>query len=99
MKKAKIRGYKKIRKPLSLGRGVSGLFRLALRILPGLFPLLPFIAIGIVFSLPQTPHLRVSYTYTGSKSHPRYITCDYLGIYGQTTVFGNRCPMIVFIGR
>lgn len=49
MKKAKIKGYKKIRTPLFLGWGIRALFRVGLRMLITCLPLLSFIAIGVVF--------------------------------------------------
>ncbi len=98
MKQAKIRGYKKIRKPLGISRGVSALCRSTLRMLIILFPISSFIAIAIVFLLPQTPHLRVSYSYSGSSSHPNYIQCQYLGVHGMVQkILGNDCPLVAFI--
>ncbi len=100
MRQVKVKSYRSPRKPVQLGRGVGRLFRVALRGLILLLPLVPFIAIGILFSLPSTPHIRVSYTYAGSKEHPRYITCDYLGIHGTVQkVFGQECPLMTFMGK
>ena len=100
MKKAKIKGYKKIRTPLFLGRGLRALFRVGLRMLITLLPLLPFVVIGVAFFLPQSPHLRVSYTYTGSYEHPNYRECRYLGVHGMVKIgIGQDCPLIAFIGK
>ncbi|MDR4461216.1 MAG: hypothetical protein MRJ67_11980 [Nitrospirales bacterium] len=63
MTKAKVKGYKKIRKPFFLGWGLRALFRVGLRMLIICLPLLPFMGIGAVFFLPQSSHLCVSYTY------------------------------------
>ena len=69
--------------------------RVGLRLLIELFPLSPFIALASLFFLPQqTPHLRVSYIYTGSYEHPSYRTCRYLGIYGTVDVVGQDCPIV-----
>ncbi|MCA9470106.1 MAG: hypothetical protein KC643_32300 [Nitrospira sp.] len=97
MKKAKIKGYKKVRTSLFLGRGIRALFRVGLQMLITCLPLLPFIAIGAVFFLPQSPHLRVSYTYTGSYEYPSYRTCQYLGVHGTVQVIGQDCPLVAFI--
>ncbi len=96
MRRAKVKSYKKIQNPLRLGRGVNRLFRWALRSFISLLPLLPILVIVIVFSLPQTPHLRVSYTYTGSNAYPSYRECKYLGVQGATQVIGQDCPLIAF---
>jgi hypothetical protein len=99
MRQAKIKGYKKTRTSLFLGWGLRALFRVGLRILITCLPLLPFIAIGAVFFLPQSPHLRVSYTYTGSYEHPSYRACQYLGVHGTVQVIGQDCPIVAFIGQ
>ena len=100
MRQAKVKSYRSPRKPLRLGRGVGRFFRMMLRGLIPLLPFLPLMAIVMVFLLPQTPHLRISYTYTGPKEHPRYITCDYVGVYGLAQkVFGQECPLISFMGK
>lgn len=99
MKKAKIRSYKKIRQPFFLGWGFRARFRVGLHMLITLLPLLPFMAIGAVFFLPQTPHLRVSYTYTGSYEHPIYRSCRYLGVQGTAQVIGQDCPLIAFMSE
>lgn len=99
MKKAKVRGYKKTRKPFFLGWGLRALFRVGLRILITCLPFLPFMAIGAVFFLPQSPHLRVSYTYTGSFEYPIYRTCQYLGIHGTVQVIGQDCPLVAFMNE
>ena len=97
MKQAKVRSYRKIRKTFGLGWGYRALFRVGLRLLILLLPLLPFIAMAMVFSLPQTPHLRTSYTYTGSHDHPNYRACQYLGVHGTVQVMGQNCPLITFM--
>lgn len=95
MIKAKVRSYKTIRRPLGLGWGtVRALVWVGLRILIALLPSLPLIAIVTVFLLPQTPHLRIAYTYTGSSQRPIYHTCQYLGIHGIVDVFGQDCPIV-----
>ncbi|GJL49748.1 MAG: hypothetical protein NPIRA01_09750 [Nitrospirales bacterium] len=97
MKQAKVTGYKKTRKPFGFSQRASAFFRSVLRMLIALLPFLPFVAIAIVFFLPQTPHLRVSYTYTGTHEHPIYRTCRYLGVHGTVQVIGQDCPLIKFI--
>ncbi len=95
MIKAKVRSYKAIRRSLGLGWGtVRALGRVGLRILIALLPVLPLIAIVIVFLLPQTPHLRIAYTYTGPSQRPIYHTCQYFGIHGTVDVFGQDCPIV-----
>jgi hypothetical protein len=97
MRRAKVTGYQH----RSRGHGVRfGIFRLldfVSMMIRGLVPLLPFIIIGVLFVLPKSPHLRVSYTYTGSYDSPHYITCRYLGIHGWVRVYGSQCPMITLM--
>jgi hypothetical protein len=72
--------------------------RVGLRLLIALLPLSPFIVLAALFFLPQqTPHLRVSYTYTGSSDQPSYRTCQYLGIHGTVGVVGQDCPIVAFM--
>ncbi len=101
MNTAKVRSYKTIRRPLGLGWGtVRALVRVGLRILIALLPLWPIIVLAALFFLPvPTPHLRVSYPYTGSYEHPSYRTCQYLGIHGSVDVIGQDCPIIAFMGK
>ena len=100
MSKAKVRRYKTLRRPSGLGWGYMGpVMWVGLRILIALLPLTPVIAIAIVFLLPETPHLRVSYTYTGSYEHPSYRTCQYLGIHGTVDVIGQDCPLVRLMGE
>lgn len=95
MKQAKVLNYKKIRtSSFSWGWGIRALFRVGLRIMIACLPLLPFIALATPFLLPETPHLRIIYTYTGSYSHPRYRECQYLGIHGRILVDGPDCPIV-----
>ncbi len=96
MKQARVRGYKAIWRPLGLGWGtVRALVRVGLRILIALLPLWPFIVLAALYFLPiQSPHLRVSYTYTGSYEHPSYRTCQYLGLHGTVDVVGQDCPIV-----
>lgn len=97
MKQARVRSYKTIRRPLfSLGWGtVRALVRVGIRILIALLPLWPFIVLAALFFLPvPSPHLRTSYTYTGSWEHPSYRTCRYLGIHGTVDVIGQDCPIV-----
>jgi|CXWL01.1.fsa_nt_gi hypothetical protein len=100
MKQARVRSYKTIRRPLGLGWGtLRALVRVGLRILIALLPLWPFIVLAALFFLPvQSPHLRVSYTYTGSYEHPSYRTCRYLGIHGTVDVIGQDCPIVRLMG-
>lgn len=101
MKQARVRSYKSIRRPFGLGWGtLRALVRVGLRILIGLLPLWPFIVLAALFFLPvQSPHLRVSYTYTGSWEHPSYRTCQYLGIHGTVDVIGQDCPIVRLMGQ
>jgi hypothetical protein len=65
-----------------------------LRILIALLPLLPFIAVAVLFVQPQhTPHLRIRYTYIGSYEYPSNRTCQYFGIHGTVDVIGEDCPI------
>src|SRR5690349_21592425 len=67
MKQAKVLNYKKIKtSSFSWGWGIRALCRVGLRMLIACLPLLPFIALATPFLLSETPHLRISYTYTGS---------------------------------
>jgi len=55
-----------------------------------------WIAVGLMvaYQLPTTPHLRITYSYTGSSSAPRYVECRYFGLHGGVTTFGPRCPIV-----
>ena len=97
MKQAKVLHYKKITKSFSWGWGIRALFRVGLRILIACLPLLPFIALATPFLLPETPHLRVKYTYNGSYTRPIYRECEYLGIHGRIHMFGPNCPIVAFM--
>ena len=100
MRRAKVKRYRRIHQSLDWGWGYRALIRVGLRLLISLLPLLPFIAIAIIFLLPKTPHLRVSYTYTGSSSHPNYIDCQYLGVHGMVrNGFALDCPLVAFIRK
>ena len=97
MKQAKVKRYRRRQMPFGMGWDNRALVRVGIRLLLIGLPLLPFIAVAIVFMLPETPHLRVSYTYTGSHEHPNYRTCQYLGIHGFSQVIGQDCPLVAFI--
>ncbi|HNP84061.1 MAG TPA: hypothetical protein PKN47_21550 [Nitrospira sp.] len=97
MKQAKVLNYKKLRQPISWGWGIRALIRVGLRILIACLPLLPFIALATPFLLPETPHLRVKYTYTGSSARPIYRECDYLGVHGWVHLWGPDCPIVRFM--
>ncbi len=100
MKQAKVLSYKKIRtSSFTWGWGIRALIRVGLRMLIACLPLVPFIALAVPFLLPETPHLRISYTYTGSYSHPIYRECTYLGVYGMAHTFGPECPVVTFLGQ
>ncbi len=99
MKQAKVLNYKTIRQPISLGWGIGALFRVGLRILIACLPLLPFIALATPFLLPETPHLRIKYTYTGSSTRPIYRECEYFGIHGWVYQWGPDCPLMMFLGE
>mgnify|MGYP001187785563 CR=1 FL=1 len=99
MKQAKVLNYQKIKKPILLGRGIWALYRVGLRILIACLPLLPFIALATPFLLPETPHLRISYTYAGSYRHPIYRECQYFGMHGWVKVWGPDCPVLTFMGE
>ncbi|MGQ0556013.1 MAG: hypothetical protein ACT4PN_08740 [Nitrospiraceae bacterium] len=99
MKQAKVLSYKRFSKPFSWGWGIWALIRVGIRILIACLPLVPFIALATPFLLPETPHLRVVYTYTGTYSHPRYRECEYLGIHGRVHILGPNCPVIAFFGE
>ncbi|MDR4482563.1 MAG: hypothetical protein R3B95_04870 [Nitrospirales bacterium] len=70
MTKAKVKGYKKIRKPFFLGWGLRALFRVGLRMLIICLPLLPFMGIGAVFSAAIVASLRVVYLLADHTSIP-----------------------------
>lgn len=95
MKQAKVLNYKKIRtSSISWGWGIRALIRVGLRMLIACLPLLPFIALALPFLLPETPHLRIQYTYTGSYDHPIYRECRYFGMHGWVYVTGPDCPLV-----
>lgn len=80
MKQAKVLNYKRIRtSTFSWGWGIRALVRVGLRMLIACLPLVPFIALAVPFLLPETPHLRIQYTYAGSYNHPIYRECQYFG--------------------
>lgn len=98
MKHAKVLKYKRIStSSFSWGWGIRALIRVGLRILIACLPLVPFIALAVPFLLPQTPHLRIVYTYTGSYEKPRYRECQYLGIHGRILKNGPECPIVTFL--
>lgn len=94
MKQAKVLTYKTIKQPISWGWGIRALCRVGLRMLIACLPLIPLIALATPFLLPETPHLRIRYTYTGSYDHPIYRECQYLGIHGRVVIDGPNCPII-----
>jgi len=97
MRRAKVTGYKPPSRGFGLRVGLLGVLGFCHTILRGALPLFPFILIGVLFLLPKTPHIRVSYTYTGSYENPRTITCRYLGIHGWFTLYGNHCPILTML--
>ena len=97
MKHVKVKRFKAVHKPSGLGWGYRARFRVGLRWLITLLPLLPVLALVMIFLLPQTPHLRISYSYTGTYEHPIYRECNYLGIHGFIRVLGPDCPLVAFI--
>lgn len=99
MKQAKVLDYTKTRKPVAWRQRVWALFRIGLRILIACLPLVPFAALAVVFLLPETPHLRMTYIYNGSSTHPIYRECEYLGIHGKVRLFGPACPIVTFLGQ
>ena len=100
MKQARVLNYKKIRtSSFSWGWGIRALCRVGLRMLIACLPLLPFIALATPFLLPETPHLRIKYTYTGSSARPIYRECEYLGVHGWVHIWGPNCPVIRFLGE
>jgi hypothetical protein len=99
MKQAKVLNYQRVKTSFSWGWGIRALFRVGLRILIACLPLLPFIALATPFLMPETPHLRVKYTYTGSSARPIYRECEYLGIHGRVYQWGPDCPLMMFLGE
>ncbi len=99
MKQAKVLSYQKSSKSFSWGWGIRALIRVGLRILIACLPLLPLIALATPFLLSETAHLRVSYTYNGSNTHPIYRECKYLGIHGWVYHWGPDCPLMMFLGE
>lgn len=97
MRRVKVTGYQRRSRGFGVRVGILRILDLCSMMIRGLLPLLPFIMIGVLFLLPETPHLRVSYLYSGSYDSPRYITCRYLGIYGWRTVRGNHCPVVTLL--
>lgn len=94
MKQAKVLSYKRFSKSFSWGWGIRALIRVGLRMLIACLPLVPIIALAVPFLLPETPHLRIQYTYRGSYDHPIYRECQYLGIHGRVLLDGPDCPII-----
>ena len=100
MKRAKVRHYRRTRRGISWRARLPAMFRYGLYSLSRLLPLLPFAAVAVIFLLPSTPHVRVSYTYTGTYSDRYYVTCHYLGINGFVQqVFGSDCPIVAFMRK
>ncbi len=100
MKQARIRSYKPLRRSSRQRNLRHTRFHLLLKVTPYFLALLPFMVVVILFSLPKTPHILWSYTYTGLRTHPRYLSCQYFGIHGlsQTRASPN-CPLLDFIGK
>ena len=101
MKRAIVTDYKRSGLSLkTIGKPIFGILKLLGFLLRGLFPALPLMALIAVFLLPQTPHLRVSYTYRKAGIERIYLDCRYLGIYGFcSNVSGHNCPLIAFIKK
>ena len=101
MKRAIVTDYKRSGLSLKIiGKPIICILKLLGFLLRGLLPAFPLIALIAVFLLPQTPHLRVSYTYRKAGIERIYLNCRYLGIYGFcSNVSGHNCPLIVFIKK
>ena len=53
------------------------------------------ITIGGMVLMFGTPHLRFKYQYTGSRSHPDYLSCQYIGLHPVRLQPSNgKCPLI-----
>ena len=63
---------------------------------PGQFIWLGVIVVlGILVTMFGTPHLRFQYQYTGARSNPHYLSCQYIGIHSQTiNPQTGKCPLI-----
>lgn len=101
MKRAIVTDYKRSGLSLkTIGKPIVCILKLLGFLLQGLLPALPLMALIAVFLLPQTPHLRVSYTYRKAGIERIYLDCRYLGIYGFcSNVSGHNCPLIAFIKK
>ena len=97
MKQATVRKYQRRRRPRTTRRWVTASLRWGLPLLQQVLSLWPVIALIVIFLMPETPHLRVSYTSTGTRDEPRYLTCEYLGIDGLVNVRGRQCPLVTFM--
>lgn len=55
-------------------------------------------AIAALFVLPQSPHLRIQYSFVRQGAFPIHQRCNYLGPRGMVEVFDrSRCPLILII--
>lgn len=97
MKQGKVTGYRKTRRVRTHRRLLTSGLRWCLPLLQQVLSLWPVIALIVIFLMPETPHLRVSYSYAGSSDHPRYINCQYLGIDGVVRVRGRQCPLVTLM--
>ncbi len=63
---------------------------------PGQFIWLGVIAaLGILVAVFGTPHLRFYYQYTGARSYPHYLSCQYVGIHSRTIhPHSGKCPLV-----
>ncbi len=100
MKHARIRSYQPHRGRSSQRNLRHTRFHLMLKLTPYFLAVLPFMVVIILFTLPKTPHILWTYSYTGHRTHPRYITCQYFGIHGLVQHHANpNCPILAFIGE
>ena len=101
MKRAIVTDYKRSGLSLkTIGKPIIGILKLLCFLLQCLFPALPLMALIAAFLLPQTPHLRVSYTYRKAGIERIYLNCRYFGIHGfRNSTSGHNCPLIVFIKK
>lgn len=57
------------------------------------------VLIGIVgfFVVAGTPHMLVTYVWTGDRDNKTYLSCDYVGRFGRSVVpTDGKCPLVVF---
>lgn len=57
--------------------------------------LLLLLGIVAMFYYWGSPHLRWSYAFYGTREHPTYTRCDYLG-WNSFRAYGPQCPLVIW---